>query len=97
MPARLYRKFQTRFFPAGFSVLFAPRKPRHPLARVLVGLAGLVLLAVLLVVGVVVGTAMLMGGLVVRTLGQRGEPARNRRPVVDAEYRVVKPGQPLLR
>jgi hypothetical protein len=96
MSARLFRLFQTRF-PAGFAAAFAPRKPRHPLARLLVGLAGLALLAALLVVGVFVGAAMLAGGLLARLLRQRGKPMAPRR-VVDAEYRVVpKAGEPLLR
>ena len=42
--------------------LFAPRKPRHPLLRIAVGLVGLALLAVLVVIGLVVGVAMLAGG-----------------------------------
>lgn len=88
--------FQARF-PAGFSTVFAPRKPRHPLARLLLGVVGVALLAVLLVLGLVVGAAMLAGGLLLRLLRQRGKPMASRR-VVDAEYRVVpKAGAPLLR
>jgi hypothetical protein len=52
----------------------------------------------LLVVGVFVGATMLVGGLMVRLLRQRGKPVAARKRVVDAEYRVVpKTGQPLLR
>ena len=72
--------------------LFAPRKPRHPLLRIAVGLVGLALLAVLVVIGLFVGVAMLAGGLLLRLLRTRGQPiaraARDSR-VVEAEYRVV--------
>lgn len=94
----MFRTFQSRFSTAGVSALFAPRKPRHPLLRLLLGLVGVALLAVLLVVGLVVGAAMLTGGLLWRLLRQRGKPVATDERVVDAEYRVVsKPGQPLLR
>ena len=94
----MFRTFQSRFSTAGVSALFAPRKPRHPLLRVLLGLVGVALLAVLLVVGLVVGAAMLTGGLLWRLLRQRDKPVATDSRVVDAEYRVVsKPGQPLLR
>lgn len=97
MSDRLFRAFQSRFSTVGLSAMFAPRKPRHPLLRVLLGVVGVLLLAALLVVGLVVGTAMLAGGLLVRLLRQRGKPVAARRRVVEAEYHVVKPGQPLLR
>lgn len=86
---RTFRNVHARFDASQLGAMFAPRKPRHPLARVAVGLLGLALLAVLLVVGVVVGTAMLALGLVRRLLVRR--PARPARQgtVVDAEYRVV--------
>lgn len=94
----MFRTFQSRFSTAGVSALFAPRKPRHPLLRLLLGLVGVALLAVLLVVGLVVGAAMLTGGLLWRLWRQRGKPVATDERVVDAEYRVVsKPGQPLLR
>lgn len=94
----MFRTFQSRFSTAGVSALFAPRKPRHPLLRLLLGLVGVALLAVLLVVGVIVGAAMLAGGLLWRLLRQRGKPVATDKRVVDAEYRVVpKAGQPLLR
>jgi hypothetical protein len=96
--APLFRMFQNRFSTSGVSAMFAPRKPRHPLTRLLFGLLGLVVLALLLVVGVFVGAAMLVGGLLVRLLRQRGKPITARKRVVDGEYRVVpKAGQPLLR
>lgn len=72
-------------------VLREPRKPRHRVLRVLVGLAGLVVLAALLVVGLVLGAAMILGGLAWRLLRGARRPLR---PVaggrvVDATYRVV--------
>jgi hypothetical protein len=73
---------------------FAPRKPRHPLARLLVGLLGLGLLAVLVFFSVFVGIAMLGAGLAWRLLGSRkpviarGAGASQSR-VVDGEYRIV--------
>ena len=85
-----------RWRSTGFSAVFAPRKPRHPLLRLLFGLAGIALLAVLLVVGVVVGAAMLAAGLAVRLLGRRpaGAP-RDKGTVLDGDYRVVD--KPALR
>ena len=72
---------------------FAPRKPRHPLLRVAFGLLGLALLSVLLVVGLFVGAAMVIGGMLLRLLRMRGTPiaagaSRDSR-VVDGEFRVV--------
>lgn len=67
--------------------LLEPRKPRHHAARVLVALAGVAVLAVLLVVGLVVGAAMLVGGLAWKLFARRPAPAR--RDVLDADYRVV--------
>ncbi len=94
MSVRFFRSFHSRFT----SAMFAPRKPRHPLLRALLGVVGVLLLAVLLVVGVFVGVAMLAGGMLVRLLRQRGKPVAASSRVVDAEYRVVpKTGEPLLR
>lgn len=76
-----------------FARLLSPRRPRHPLLKLSFGLLGVGLLAVLLVLGVVVGTAMLAVGLVARSL--RGGAAR--RPAdaqtVVAEYRVLRKPQ----
>lgn len=88
--------FAHRFSPDHVDALrgfFAPRKPRHPLLRVAFGLLGLALLSVLLVVGLLVGAAMVVGGLLLRLWRVRGKPiavapARDRR-VVDGEFRVV--------
>lgn len=86
-----------RWRTTGFSAVFAPRKPRHPLVRLLFGLAGIALLAVLLVFGVVIGAAMLAAGLLLRLAGRRPVPqaGRARGDVLDGDYRVVD--KPLLR
>lgn len=86
---RTFRSVHARFDASQFGAVFAPRKPRHPLAKLAVGLLGLALLGLLLVVGVVVGTAMLAVGLVRRLLFRRGKPQAGSGTVVDAEYRVV--------
>ena len=80
-----------------FRALFAPRKPRHPLVRVAVGLLGLAILAALVFVGVFVGAAMIIVGVVWKLLSQRGKPVAVRDArVVEGEYRVVrKPVLPL--
>jgi len=86
---RSFHGFRARFDASQFGAAFAPRKPRHPLARLAVGLLGLLLLAGLLVVGVVVGTAMLAVGLLRRLLSRGARPQPRPGNVVDAEYRVV--------
>ncbi|MBD7953815.1 hypothetical protein H9654_06285 [Stenotrophomonas sp. Sa5BUN4] len=79
-----------------FRTLFAPRKPRHPLVRVAVGLLGVAILGVMVFVGVFVGAAMIMAGLAWKLLAQRKTPARAADAnVVEGEYRVVrKPALP---
>ena len=77
--------------------LFAPRKPRHPLLRLVLGLVGVALLCLLVVVGVFVGAAMIAGGLLFKLLRQRARPVADPR-VVEGEYRVLrKPALPLSR
>lgn len=86
---RTFRSAHARFDASQFGAMFAPRKPRHPLARIAVALLGLALLAGLLVVGVVVGTAMLALGLARRLLTRRPAAPARHGAIVDAEYRVV--------
>lgn len=76
--------------------LFAPRKPRNPLVRIALGVLGLAILALLVVVGVFVGAAMILGGLAWKLLAARRNRAVQKADpnVVDAEYRVV-PKAPL--
>lgn len=68
---------------------FAPRKPRHPLLRIVVGLLGLAVLAVLVFFGLFVGAAMLAAGMAYRLLRPRARPAAQQR-VVEGEYQVVR-------
>lgn len=78
-----------RFDSNTFRNAFTPRKPRHPLLRILFGLVGLGLLIALVFVSVFVGVAMLAIGLVYRLWKQRGKPIARDRRVVDGEFRVV--------
>lgn len=73
---------------------FAARRPRHPLLRALVALAGVMLLLVLLVVGVALGVLMLLGAGVWRLLRQRGRPQADRTRVIEGEFRHAR-GQAL--
>lgn len=98
MASGFFHPFHARFDASSLRNAFSPRKPRHPLLRVMLGLLGVALLLVLLAVGLVAGTAMLAFGLLRRLLGRGGKPAAVEGHVVDGEYRVVpKAGQPLLR
>lgn len=85
-------RFDSHQFQSRVRSAFAPRKPRHPLARFALGLMGLALLAALVVFGAVVGAAMLVAGLAYKLVAGRsrtgagvGDPR-----IVDAEYRVVR-------
>jgi hypothetical protein len=75
---------------------FAPRKPRHPMARIAIGLLGVGLLALLVFFSVFVGAAMLAIGLIYRLTRNRRSAlgAASRTRVVEGEYRVV--GKPVL-
>lgn len=83
-PGRLFRHFNLGAFTA-------PRRPRHPLLRALVGVLGVALLLALLVVGVFVGAAMLLGGALWRALtARRSAPAwAGHGGCIDGSYRVV--------
>jgi len=83
-------------FQARLRAAYGARKPRNGLLRLVLGVVGLGLLAVLVVVGVMVGAVMLAAGMLYRLVQGRGtlaSPPRDAR-VVDAEYRVV--AKPLL-
>jgi hypothetical protein len=71
---------------------YQPSKPRHPLLRLVFGLLGLVLLAVLVVVGLFVGLGMLMFAAVRRMLRGANVAAaapRVEENVIDGEYSVI--------
>jgi hypothetical protein len=70
--------------------LFAPRKPRHRVLRVVLALFGIALLAVLLVIGLFVGAAMLIAGLMFRLLRLRGKPIAARTRTLEGEYRILR-------
>lgn len=94
-----FRDLHARFDASGVRAMFAPRKPRHPVLRVLLGLTGVALLAVLLVAGLFIGAAMILFGVARRLLVRRGrDPRTVDARFVDAEYRVVRDrDQPVLR
>ncbi|CAN5600284.1 hypothetical protein BH23PSE2_BH23PSE2_09100 [soil metagenome] len=98
MFVRSFRSLHARFDAAGLGAVFAPRKPRHPLLRLGVGLLGVAVLVLLLALALVIGSVMIVAGLARRLLSRD-----TRRPVpdarvVDGEYRVLrKPVLPLAR
>jgi hypothetical protein len=86
--------FQFRFDNHAFRNAFAPRKPRHPLLRVAIGLIGLGVVLTLVFVSVFVGVAMLAAGVLVRLFRMRAKPVARDHRVVDGQYRVI--GKPAL-
>lgn len=94
----MYARF-SRFDFNRFRHGFAPRKPRHPLLRLALGVAGLAVLALLVFFSLFIGAAMIAAGLVYRHWRQRGKPVAGAGGrVVEGEYRIVrKPVLPLSR
>ena len=86
--------FVHRFDFASIRNGFAPRKPRRPLARLLLGILGVAVLCVLVFVSVFVGIAMLSAGLLLRLWKRRNDPVHmpfSHDPrVVDGEFQVVR-------
>jgi len=83
---------RTSYFQFGnVRSLFEPRKPRHPLIRLALGIAGLAILAVLIFFSVFVGAAMILIGVAWKLLSRsaRRAPAAPH-GVVEGEYRVVR-------
>jgi hypothetical protein len=68
---------------------YSPSKPRHPLLRLLLGMLGLVVLAVLVVVGLFVGAGMLLFAALRRMLRAPAKPAPQVESVIEGEYSVV--------
>lgn len=82
--------FRTAFFRFA-----APRKPRHPLVRLLLGVLGLGVLLVMIAFGVLVGLAMLGIGALLRLWTLRGKPTARKVDALDGDFRVVsKPALP---
>lgn len=89
-----FSRFDARDFQSRVRSAFEPRKPRHRLLRFVLGLAGLALVVMLVMAGVVVGATMLVVGLAYKLFVRRGKPVARDPRIVDAEYRVVD--KPLL-
>lgn len=82
--------FRTVFFRFA-----APRKPRHPLLRLLLGIVGLGVLAVLIAFGVFVGAAMLGAGALLRLWALRRKAPARKDDALPGDFRVVsKPALP---
>lgn len=78
MPIFLHRVFS-----------YQPHKPRHPLLRLLLGLVGVALLALLVVFGLFIGLGMLLFAALRRLF--RPSPAKTApEQVIDGEYSVVR-------
>lgn len=75
--------------PAFRDARTAPRRRRHPLARIAIGLLGIAVLALLVFFSVFVGAAMLGIGLAYRGWARRRQPQARDARVVEGEYRVV--------
>lgn len=75
---------------------FRPSKPRNPLLRLLLGLLGLVVLALLVALGLFVGLAMLLFTAARRLMATTAPVSTAPSQVLEGEYSLVdKPGQPL--
>lgn len=94
MSAYQFRLDSTFFNSRHFRNAFAPRKPRHPLLRLTLGLLGLGVLLTLVFFSVFVGIAMLMIGVLARMWKLRGTPAARDNRIVDGQFRVI--GKPVL-
>jgi hypothetical protein len=68
---------------------YSPSKPRHPLLRLVLGTLGVLVLAVLVVVGLFVGLGMLMFAAVRRMLRAPTHATPQVDSVIDGEYSVV--------
>ena len=72
-----------------------PRKPRHRLLRLLLGVLGLRVLAVLIAFGVFVGAAMLGAGALLRLWSLRRKAPTRKDDALEGNFRVVsKPALP---
>lgn len=86
-------------FPHSRWTRFELRKPRNPLLRAMCALLGMVILAVLLVLGLFAGAAMLLFALLVRLVRgtSANRPARPMGgPIIEGEYTVVHERRPPL-
>ena len=65
---------------------YCPSKPRNPLLRVLVGILGVALLALLVVFGLVIGLGMLLFAAVRRLMRPTVASARSDEGVIEGEF-----------
>lgn len=89
-------RFDQNFFQSRMRAAFEPRTPRNGFLRFLMRAAGLAVLVALVILGALVGIAMLAVGLVYRLVRGRGRPVAGvvtrTSPdprVVEGEFRVV--------
>jgi len=76
---------------------YSPSKPRHPLLRLVLGLLGVMVLAVLVVVGLFVGLGMLLFAAVRRLFRPAAQVTPPRAvDSIEGEFRVVEKHQPSL-
>lgn len=68
---------------------FTPSKPRHPLLRLLLGLVGVALLAVLVVGGLFVGLGMLLFAAVRRMMRAPSAAPAQVEHVIDGQFSVI--------
>ncbi len=76
---------------------FTPGKPRHPVLRVLCGLLGVTLLALLVVFGLFIGLGMLLFAAI-RRMTRKAPAIAPSAPadVIEGEYSVVDKPRPSL-
>ena len=87
-----FEPFKPGAFQARMRSTFTPRKPRHRVLRVIFGLIGVALLALLVMFGLFVGAAMIAVGIGYRLWKQRGKSTARvaaGRGALDGEFRVV--------
>ncbi len=89
-------RFDQQFFQSRMRAALEPRTPRNGLLRFLMRAAGLAVLVMLVILGALVGVAMLAIGVVFRLIRGRGRPvaplvgrASPDPRVVEGEFRVV--------
>jgi len=76
--------------------LMRPAKPRNPLLRLLFGLIGVALLALLVVFGLFIGLGMLLFAAVRRMMRPAQPTPARADGTIEGEYRVVEKHQPSL-
>ncbi|MEO5566821.1 MAG: hypothetical protein ABIR05_09280, partial [Luteimonas sp.] len=83
----LHFRFDRRAFFR--SAQMPPRHRRHPLLRIVIGILGLAVLALLVFFSVFVGASMLAVGLLYKLFRRRPQTIMRPANVVEGEYHVV--------